>query len=106
MFALVVGQFDAFVPFLVVVHPAAGQFHHNVGRGEAGVVGQVGTDAERAADASLAELLDVERLGKVERIAEDDGFGCRVYAEFLVAGNELFGKFEFVAERAVPRSPS
>ena len=100
MFALVVGQFDAFVPFLVVVHPAAGQFHHNVGRGKAGVVGQVGTDAERAADASLAELLDVERLGKVERIAEDDGFGCRVYAEFLVAGNELFGKFEFVARIA------
>ena len=41
-------------------------------------------------------LLDVECLAKVERIAEDDGFSCRVDAQFAVAGNELVGEIEFI----------
>ena len=101
--AQVVGELDALAPFLAVAHLAAGQLHHDVQGFVSRVIGQVGADAEGAADASGAVLLDFERLVEVQGIAEDDGLGGGVDAELLVAFDEEVGKVELVA-RVTPHA--
>ena len=101
--AQVVGELDALAPFLAVAHLAARQLHHDVQGLMARVVGQVGADAEGAADASGAVLLDFERLVEVQGIAEDDGLGGGVNAELLVAPDEEVGEVKLVA-RVAPHS--
>ena len=103
MLAQVVGELDALAPLLVMGHLAAGQLHHDVQGLVARVVGQVGADAEGAADASGAVLLDFERLVEVQGIAEDDGLGGGVDAELLVALDEEVGEVELVA-RVTPHA--
>ena len=57
MFSFIVGQLYAFAPFLVDVHFALRQLHHDVRGLEASVVGQIGTDAESAANFAAAVFL-------------------------------------------------
>ena len=70
MFSFIVGQLYAFAPFLVDVHFALRQLHHDVRGLEAGVVGQIGTDAESAANFAAAVFLYVEGFAEVQGIAE------------------------------------
>ena len=60
MFSFIVGQLYAFAPFLVDVHFALRQLHHDVRGLEAGIVGQVGTDAESAANFAATVFLYVK----------------------------------------------
>ena len=96
MLAQIVRQLDAFAPLLIAVHAAAAQFHHDIGRRIAGVVGQVGADAERAADASLTLTEQFQCFREVQRVAEDDGFGRRIDAQLLITVNQLVHKPEFI----------
>lgn len=97
MFSFIVGQLYTFAPFLVDVHFALRQLHHDVRGLEAGVVGQVGTDAESAANFAATVFLYVEGFAEVQGIAEYDCLGSGVYAQFAIAGNQLVGKLELIS---------
>ena len=59
MFSFIIRQFDTFPPFLIDIHLTLRQFHHDVRRFEPGIIGEIGTDPERAADFVFAVFLDV-----------------------------------------------
>ena len=85
--ALHVGELHALAGLLFVVHAASRELHHDIAWRVTRVVGDVGADTERAAYAPLARLLYLGGAGEVERVAEDDGLGHGVDAEFAVAGH-------------------
>ena len=59
MFSFIIRQFDTFPPLLIDIHLALRQFHHDVRRFEPGIVGEIGTDSERAVDFVFAVFLNV-----------------------------------------------
>ena len=103
MFSFIVREFDTFSPFLIGIHLALCEFHHDVRWFESRIVRQVSPDSERTTDFVAAILLNLQRFVEVERVAEYDCFGCGIDAEPPVAGYELVDKFELVA-RVAPYS--
>ena len=61
------------------------------------VAGEVGADTKHALDTSLARLLNLHALLKVERVAEDYALGHWVDTQLLVAVNSQVDKGDWVA---------
>ena len=97
VFSHIIRQLDAFTPLLIDIHLATRQLHDNIRRLVTGVVRQVRTDAERAADFSLTILEYLEGLLKIKRIAEDNGLRSRIDTQLLVADNQAVNKLKLIA---------